>query len=136
MNATRDVIDQAIADLLATNTGKAVGVAWIASDAALPYAIVYPMPAGSDLGAWAQPNEDREFTYQIKCVGADARQAGWMSSKINAIMTNRSGADYQYPLVITGAATHWRITDTLGAIVASGDDLFESNDIYRVRMGV
>lgn len=88
------------------------------------------------MGSWGQPNEDREFSYQIKCVGSDARQAGWMSSKVNAVMTNRAGADYQYPLTITGVATHWRVTETLGAIVPTGSDLFESNDIYKVRMGV
>ena len=121
--------------MLAAGTGKEVGLCVIPNTPSLPYAILYPLYSGPDEGSWAQPNEDRTFTYQVKCVGADARQAGWMSSKVCAVMTNRTGADFEHPLDITGAAVHWRATEALGAITPSGENLYESNDSYQVRIG-
>lgn len=122
--------------MLQAGTGKQVGLCVIPNTPALPYAILYPIAGGPDEGSWAKPGEDRSFTYQVKCVGADARQAGWMSSKVCAVMTDRTEADYTHPLAITGAAVHWRATDALGAIVPSGEKLYESNDSYVIRIGV
>lgn len=133
--ASRDIINEAVRAMLATGTGKNVGLCQIPNNAGLPYAIVYPMLAGADDGSWGQPNEDRTFTFQVKCVGADARQAAWMSSKVCSVMTDRTEADYAVPLTITGAAVHWRTTETLGAVLPSGENLYESDDMYQVRIG-
>ena len=134
--ASRDDIDEAVRAMLQAGTCKEVGLCTIPNTPTLPYAIVYPIGAGIDEGSWAKPGEDRSFNYQVKCVGADARQAGWMSSKVCAVMIDRTEADeYEYPLAITGAAVHWRATDALGAIVPSGEKLYESNDSYVIRIG-
>lgn len=132
---SRDEINVAVVDMLETATGKQIGLCEIPMEPSMPYAILYPMSTGPDEGSWGVPNEDRTFNFQVKCVGADARQTGWMSSKVCAVMTDRTGTDYTEPLIITGAAVHWRATEALGAIVPSGENLYEANDLYQIRIG-
>lgn len=136
MAASRDDVNEAIRTMLETATGKQVGLCVLPNTPTPPYAILYPIETGPDEGSWGQPNEDRTYGFQVKCVGVDARQAAWMSSRVCAVMTDRTGADYTVPLVITGAAVHWRVTEALGAVVPSGENLYESDDSYQVRIGV
>lgn len=132
---SRDEINDAFVAMLENGTGKQIGLCEIPMNPEMPYAIVYPREAGADEGSWGVPHEDKTYNFQVKCVGADARQAAWMSSKVWGVMTNRTGADYAEPLELTGAAVHWRATEALGAIVPSGENLYESDDLYQIRIG-
>ena len=88
-------------------------------------------------GSWANPEEDRDFVYQVTSVGLDTRQVRRQQERVETGFLGREGGGhYLYSLVIgEGANVQWRSSDQLGAIVASGDELFKVDDTYRLRVG-
>lgn len=137
VNASRDVIDKAVLDMLASATAKEVGWAQVPSlTPTLPYCVLYPMHAYDDAGSWADPAEDHWYTYQVKCVGADARQAAWMSGKVATAFMAKLGSAYAYPITVSGAFVQGRVTDEIGPVIPTGENLYETNDTYKLRIGV
>lgn len=138
MSIAREVLNKGIAEWLATAVGKQVGLVTIAENPTAPYVILYPLQSPPGAGSYADPEEDRDFVYQATCVGIDPRQAAWMSRKVQEAFTDRQAGTsdgYKHPIAISGIAVQWRSCDELGAILPVGDDLFQSQDTYRVRAG-
>lgn len=131
----REVLDKAIKEWLQTTVGKSVGLVSPPDSLTLPYVILYPITSTSGPGSFADPEEDRDYVYQATCVGQDPRQTAWMSRKVQAAFTERLNSDYLYPIAVSGIEIQWRLCDELGGIVPGGDDIFQSADTYRVRVG-
>lgn len=129
--------DQAVLSMLETVTGHEVYLVRVAPGAEPPYSILYPLDQPRGQGSWKNPEEDRDFMYQVTNVGADVRMVRRQQEKVEAGFLSRAGGgDYQHSIVVGGGfAVQWRLSDQLGAIVPSGDELFKADDTYRVRVG-
>lgn len=100
-----------------------------------PYTLIFPQPSGPGEGSMRDPEEMRDYLFLITSVGKDYRQAAWMSSKVQEVVVSRSYPGYTHPLVDpTGMSVMLRSLDGQGAIVPSGERLFQSEDIYRLRV--
>lgn len=137
MTVATDELDEAVQTMLATVTGKECYVIEIPEKPETPYIILYPLVQPRGGGSWANPEEDRDVVYQVTSVGVDRRQVRWVQGKVEEGFLNRAGGGgYQYPITpASGAGVQWRLSDSLGAIVRSGDELFKADDTYRVRIG-
>jgi hypothetical protein len=136
--ADRRFLDEAVRDMLAEGSGKLVDIIKISTtDPAFPHALLYPLTSAEIYGDQADPQGDVCFVYQVTNVGETHRQCADMSDLTRRIMTHRgpNGA-FLYPLVVEGCAVQNREVSLLGAIVTSGDNLFECADTYRVKAGV
>lgn len=132
----RHLLDEAIRLLLSTVTGKEVGLSEMPQAVpTLPYAILYPLFSGPASGSFGDPQEMRDFRYQVTCVGKDPKQAGWMSSVVEEAMTAYGGTGHLHPLVATGFYIMFRHSEGLGGIMSTGKDLYQSTDTYVVRAG-
>jgi hypothetical protein len=144
--ATRDEINDAVREMLATVTGVNVGLAQIPVFEADPtnppegwpgtkYVILYPLNTSSTDGSMNDGEEEQDMIFQATCVGDDARRAGWTSSKVHAAFLALSpGGGYLHDITLTGHDVTMRSLDSLGAIVPSGEDHFASADTYRLRV--
>ncbi len=131
----RHLLDAALVSMLATVTGKQVGLSRIVGDpATLPYAIVYPLPSGRGSGSFAHPEEDRDYQYQVTCVGEDPKQASWMSQQVQEAMTSRGFfGSYTNEISAAGVNIMDRLCDAVGGARSQGETLFVSDDTYTVR---
>lgn len=123
---------------LAATTGKKIGKAKIPSGLAdkESYAIVYSVTSPPGSGSFFDPEEDREFVYQITSVGTDARQVLWMSDKVRSALLGRDNDGVLTPMNLLSVNVQRRRSDSLGAIVPSGPDLQQKHDLYRIHTGV
>lgn len=134
--ATRDVIDREVKDMLANGTGRPVGlVDPPGANPELPYAVVMPLTIGPGRGGMDDAEEEHDFVYMVTCVGKDHRQAAAMSSRVHACFTAKVGKSYVHPIVVAGNSAQWRLSDSRGAIVRSGETLWQCQDQYRIRVG-
>jgi hypothetical protein len=144
--ATRDEINEAVRTMLEAATGKKIGLAEMpvpldpdnppAGWPALPYAVLWPLDTAPTDGSMEDGNEDKIFYYQATCVGKDSRQVSWMSSKVEAaFMALRPGGGYLHDIPLTGHSVAWRLLQSQGATVPSGEQLFASDDNYLLRIG-
>jgi hypothetical protein len=132
-----DVIDEGVRAWLQIAAAKNVGLAKLPPvTPGAGYCILYPMPTGRGEGSYFDPEEDREFLYQVTSVGVDARQARALSSRVcYAFIGRTASGDYAHPINILGVNVQWRRSDMLGSILPSGVDLFQVSDTYRLRIG-
>lgn len=133
--ATRDDIDEAIKQCLLTGTSKNGNLIDPPTDQTLPYWVLLPMNIGAGGGGFNDPEEEHDFLYNIINVGKSARQAAAMSSLTFTVMTAIVGSSYVHPITITGNSVMWRRSDGRGAIIRTGETLFQSTDSYRIRVG-
>lgn len=103
----------------------------------VPYTILYPLDQPSGDGAWSNPEEERDYVYQVTSVGLDVKQVRWIQEKVEQTFLSRgTGGDYENEIDPgNGATVLWRQSDQLGAIIPSGDELFKADDTYRLRVG-
>lgn len=131
-----NAVDNAVVAMLEAVTDKSVYLIRVPGDAGKNYVVVYPLTIPRGSGSWAQPEEDRDYRYQVTSVGADARQVRWLQAKIHEGFVSQGGSGYEHAIEPEeGIKVQWRLTDEQGAIVPSGDELFKSDDTYRVRIG-
>lgn len=130
-------LDEGIQGMIAAVTGYDCHLIKVPPSPNLPYTVLYPQPAPRGEGSWANPEEDRDYPYQVTCVGLDAKQVRWVQDKVEQGFLGRgSRGDYDNEIDAgEGIAVQWRLSDQLGAIVQSGDELFKADDTYRVRIG-
>jgi hypothetical protein len=123
---------------LAAATGKKIGEARVPAGLAVKesYGIAFPITSPRGSGSWADPEEDREFVYQITCVGQNAGQALWMSDRVrNAIIGRDADGLYLHPMVLAGREVQARASDGVGQPVPSGTELMQTQDTYRIQSG-
>lgn len=130
-------VDVAVQGMLESSTEHLCYIIEVPADPNVPYTILYPLQQPRGTGSWADPEEDRDFVYQVTCVGFDPRQVRRVQEMVEAGFLGRAeGGDYLFSIEpADGSNTQWRTSDQLGAIVRSGDKLFKSDDNYRVRIG-
>jgi len=124
-------LDIAVQGILATASGRSIGLA-----TSMPYAILYPQGGPPGEGTWNSPEEDRWWNYQITSLGRDARQVTWMAERVRDIMISRGPGGYKYPIPVTGGFVQDRASLRLGAILPGGEDLWQIQDVYRVKAGM
>jgi len=123
-------------------TGKPIGLSQIPSGEdlqgatlELPYAIIYPIVSSSAGAKMSGTEDSKDEVFQVTSVGKNPKQAGWMSDRINEVMTMKVGASYMYPLVDEAWGVEWRLCDQLGATLPTGRSMFNQFDNYRIRKG-
>lgn len=121
---------------LETATTKKIGLARVPEDITLPYAVLYPTTAGVGIGSWGDPEEDRDFIFQVTSVGEDPRQCTWMSDKVRDAFVSRFGGGFAYTIALSSGNVQNRSVEALGAIMRAGEHLWNVQDIYRVKVGV
>ena len=133
--ATRDQIDRAVRDMLATGTGKQFGLVDPPAEIpTMPYGVLLPMITSEGNEDMEDVWREEDCLYNVICAGKDARQAGAMGSSVKAVMLSKTGSSYVHPLVLPGASVMWRLMDSRGAIVHLGT-VYQSTDSYRIRVG-
>ncbi len=135
----RHNVDSALRDMLASVTTKNIGMSQVPAALTVgePYAILYQSPSpgvGEYDGSWADPEDCRRFDFLVKSVGRSHRQAAWMSTAVNEAIMVRSHNGWVNALSPSGLNVIDRSTVSMGAIVRTGEDLFEVNDIYRLKV--
>lgn len=130
-------VDTAVQGMLAEVTAHDCHLIRVPPSPDIPYTVLYPIDQPRGGGSWENPEEDRDFPYQVTVVGQDARQVRRVQELVEeGFLSRAGGGDYAYPIVPgNGANVHWRLSDRLGAVVPSGDELFKADDTYRVRVG-
>lgn len=128
--------DKKLVARMASVLGKEIGNADVPSlSPDLPYAIVYPLFSPPPDGSWAAPEEDFDLVYQMTSVGSSPEQSGWMSKEIwNFLLARGPNGSHTEPLGLVGFTVQWRRSNSLGAILPSGDHLFQVDDGYRLKV--
>lgn len=124
-------LDLAMQTLLATATGCLIGMLTAPIDTTLPYAILFPQGGPVGEGSWHDPEEDRGWNYQYTSVGSTALQVSWMSDKIRAYLLEPT----TFPLAVTGGWIQNVSSVHLGAILTGGENIWQAQDVYRVKAG-
>jgi hypothetical protein len=128
--------DEAVRAMLETVTGHDVHVIRVPPGADVPYTILYPLMIPPGTGAWADPEEDRDYRYQATVVGTDRRQVRRLQEMVTeGFLQQSEGSGYEHAITPGDLAVQWRRSEQLGAIEPSGDDLFKADNVYRVRVG-
>lgn len=130
-------LDVAVQGVVADVTGHECYLISVPPEPGLPYTVLYPLISPRGTGSWANPEEDRDYTYQVTSVGEDSRQVRRVQELVEeAFLERGGGGGYTHAITpASGHAVQWRLSDVLGAIVPSGDKLFKADDTYRVRIG-
>lgn len=131
----RELLDRALLAMLRTATTKQGDLVQVPVKAVTPYFILYPLTAPEGTGTMRDPEEDREFYYQITSVGVDHRETTWMSDRVQAAMIARSGNGYTTALVVAGGTIQNRHSRSLGTVERSGERLFKVDDDYAIKAG-
>lgn len=129
-------LDVGLQTFLASVSAKNVGLGTVPPSLTLPYGILYPINTSRGEGSWADPEEDRWFIYQVTSVGEDPRQCGWLSDKVREAFIGRGpGSGYLWAPGIAGINVQVRESEALGAIIPGGENLWQVQDVYRVKVG-
>lgn len=83
-----DVLDESIRAMFAARTARPVGIADVPSGATGAYAVIDLVSSGSEDGGWGNPTDQRDFNYQIRCVGTSPQQCRWMQQRISTAATD------------------------------------------------
>lgn len=105
--------DKALRDMLATGSGKPVGLYALPAGASTTngYYVLYAMPSDYSGPPFGDDHADAEWTVQITCVAAQGDQAMWLQDKARAVILGRDAADpqrYAVPLVVPGMSITMR----------------------------
>lgn len=139
----RDKLDEAVRDAIALYAELQVGLSDVPSSTpSIPYVILYQSPSPGTReydGSWEDPNDMPCYDYLAKCVGRDHRETSRTSSLVRAVFLTRGSVQngYSYPFLVDGGVLNIveRASVSAGAIVPSdGPELFEVNDIYRLKV--
>lgn len=99
-----------------------------------PYAVLHLIGTQND-GPFSHPDDDLELVVQVTCVGRKPGEARWMSDAVAEVMIGREPeGDYRFEMYTEGFTVQSRWASGLGAIVKSGDRLYESPDTYRLKV--
>lgn len=131
----RDLLDESIRAALANETGKVVSLGKVPAPLPeLPYAVLYAIHGSEGYGAWSDPEECRDFLYQVRSVGRSHRQCAWMSKKIEGAFVGRgSSGEFSTSFNIPEVTVSWRRTVELGSILPTGEELWQVDDTYKLR---
>lgn len=89
----RRPVTSAIVAMLAAAHGRPVGDGEAPADTTLPYSVVFEVPGGGFEGpAFAAPDADAAFVYQVTSVGERRDQAGWMADQNRRALLGRDAA--------------------------------------------
>lgn len=124
-------VDAAIQTVLLT-AGFPVGYGDAPVTVTLPYMILYPQGGPVGDGSWGNPEEDRWYNYQVTSVGREPVQITWMTDRVRGLLLDYA----RYPLAVTGGSIQTAETIRLGAIIRGGEDLWQAQDVYRMKAGV
>jgi hypothetical protein len=128
VRANTDAIYNSLVSFLETHTQKQIGLVNPPSPTPdMPYAIIYPEDKRrpEDMGF---EYDTVDLYFSVKVVGRLPEQALWMSDTIEAIMYDNS-----LTFQVEDVQICWRYCERGGAIMPSGDDLFEASDDYTLR---
>lgn len=133
------LFEEAFTSFLGTATERPLGLAEIPEkNPNLPYGILYPINSPRGYGDYINPESMREYVFQITCVGKTPKQARWYSDKMkNVIIGVNANGDDVFPMPVMGGVTvcpGCRQSDALGAIVKTGDALYQIADTYRIKV--
>jgi len=134
----RNAIDDAVITCLKTNTGRPGDIGQPPTRTpSMPYIVLWPTSSPTIDSDWAEPYRDQGFIYDVHSVGATPLQAQWMADRVYRTMVERSGSAYAYDLPVTvqghTVSIQWRTAISRGALMRSGDTLWEIVDRYEVR---
>lgn len=124
-------VDIAIQNILLT-AGFPVGYGNAPADLSIPYMILYPQGGPPGDGSWGSPEEDRWWNYQVTSVGREPVQVTWLTDKVRGMILDLS----RYPIALTGGSIQTATSLRLGAIIQGGEDLWQAQDVYRVKAGI
>lgn len=134
---------------LATETGRPVGLMEIpGKDPNIPYAIIQPINSPRGDGDNQDPESIRDYVFQVLSVGKSPRQCRWMGDKVREVIIGRDPSTGIFihsidlpnvpdtPPSAPGASVvpGSRYSDAVGAIVKSGDLVYQSADTYRLKV--
>ncbi|GAA0501532.1 hypothetical protein [Streptomyces olivaceiscleroticus] len=139
----RRPVTQAVAQLLATLTGKPVGQGVVPLDSAgrpvpPPYTLLYPLEQDNDDGTLADNGSAAVASYQATFVSgpvpgnANSRgtveQAEWLADKARAILARPADGSpgYAHPLTIPGVICYRRTASEAGATSEAEDAIITS----------
>lgn len=136
----RAPLDAAIISLLETVTSRPVGDSQIPNEnPSFPYVVVYCSPSPRSYeGSWEDPNDQGSVSYQVKSVGRTRDQVSKLSDRVaEAFVGHEAGkSGYQHPLVPSGLGVIKRESVSRGAIMRTGDDLFQCDDFYEIEVSI
>lgn len=148
-----DTFEESLRIWSEAESGRPVGLAEIpGKNPNIPYAILQPINSPRGYGDNLDPESMRDYVFQVTCVGKSPRQARWMSDKMREVYIGRD-ADGVFIHDMTnlpdipddpnGPATTppgasvvpgSRYSDAVGAIVKSGDLVYQTVDTYRLKV--
>lgn len=141
--------EESFKNWMALESGRPIGLTEIpGKDPNIPYAIFSPINSPRGYGDNLDPESMREYVFQILSVGKSPLQARWMSDRMRKVLIGRDSAGaFLHPIVLLnlpdtspptppGASVvpGSRESDALGAIVKSGDNVFQVVDTYRFKV--
>lgn len=131
----RQLFDKTFSAWLARCTTRDIGVCDVPSTTPnMPYGVYNPINSPRGEGSWQDPEDERDWVFQITCVGRSPEQVGWMSDKVDEVIVGRNDRGYATAMTgVQGGTVLWRLTDSKGTIVRSGQ-LFQVVDTYRIRV--
>ena len=134
----RRAVDEALFTMLQTAAGTEFDVGLVdLPTGSMKYALIEPVAAaGMFFGPpWAAPEADAGVGYNVLCVGADRRQAGWVADEVRRIICDRDGAGALVTtMTIVGHAVMDR--EQVGPIGAVQEitGVYQTHDQYRVKV--
>ncbi len=128
----RDLIAKGLAAFVGAATGKACGIEKSPYEGQinppLPYMVIFQLPSSTDpTPTMARRSGTMEFVFQITSVGKTVEQCSWMSGKVYEAMMDSNDLPLEDGLFVMS-----RTLDSFGAILPSGESLFNSADTYRI----
>jgi len=128
----RDLIAKGLGSFVGTATEKACGIEKSPYEGqvnpALPYTVIFQLPSSNDpTPTMARRSGTMEFVFQITSVGKTVEQCSWMSGKVYEAILSSDDLPLEGGLSVMS-----RTLDSFGAILPSGESLFNSADTYRI----
>lgn len=144
--------EESFKEWIAAETGRPVGLVEIPGiNPNLPYAIMQPINSPMGEGDNLNPESQRDYVFQVMSVGKTPRQCRWMSGRVNKVLVGRDGNGVRLSPInlqnikddpngpantapggsVVPGSLH---TDTLGAIVKTGDQFYQVVDTYRMKV--
>lgn len=105
----------------------------------IPYVVFTPITTSAGQGSHADPEEMRDYVFQLLGVGRAPAQARYVSDRCQQLLLGRD-ANYNYlvsmttPAEVPDVVRGSRRSDSFGAIVKTGDRLFQVVDTYRLKL--
>ncbi len=123
----------ALVAMVATGTTRPGEFATAPADVSTPYFILYHISGLPSGGDWSDVNDEIDWMVQFSCVGITPKQANFMADKVQAVMTAKTVNGPSN--LLSEFHEQWRVVRELGAILPSGESLYQRADTYIIRTG-